>query len=126
MVNFYSAFISSTSTSLTPLYSLLEWAVPWVQEAPQKDKFRNCIQAFSSDLVLVPYLLDLPVWLTSDVSSEVGTGAILSQVMPGGKEHPVSYASKIFTKVKCGYAHVQREAAIIIFGIMKYYKYLWG
>jgi hypothetical protein len=46
--------------------------------------------------------------------------------MPDGEEHPVSYASKTFTQAKRGCVQVEREAAAIIFGIMKYHKYLWS
>jgi hypothetical protein len=69
--------------------------------------------------VLVPFPLDLPVWLTCDVS-EIGAGAVLSHFMPNGEAHPVSYASRTFTQADCGYEQVEREAAAISFEITKF------
>jgi hypothetical protein len=75
--------------------------------------------------VLVPYSLDLSLRLTCD-ASEAGAGAVLSHVMPDGEKWLVCYASKIFTQAERGYARVEREASAIIYGIIKYHKYLWG
>ena len=75
--------------------------------------------------MLVHYNPDLPLKVAADASSR-GLGAVLSQVMPDGMEHPVAYASRTLSSAEKKYAQVEKEALALIFAVKKFHQYLYG
>ena len=46
--------------------------------------------------------------------------------MPTGEEKPVRFASRNLTATKQKYSQLDKEALTIVFGVKKYYSYLYG
>ena len=51
---------------------------------------------------------------------------MLSHRMPSGEEKPIGFASRTLTKAETNYAHLDKEALLIIFGVKRYHQYLHG
>ena len=55
-----------------------------------------------------------------------GTGAVLSQQMEDGLEHPVTYASRSLSKAERNYFQLDCEGLAVVFGVKKFHMYLYG
>ena len=78
----------------------------------------------SSD-VLVHFDPKLPLKLDTDASA-YGVGAVLSHVFENGKERPIAFASRTLSAAERNYSQLEKEALSIIFGVKKFYQYLYG
>ena len=47
-------------------------------------------------------------------------------MLPSGEEKPIAYGSRTLSKTEQNYAQVEKEALAIIFGIQKFYQYIYG
>lgn len=65
-----------------------------------------------------------PLGLVCD-ASPYGVRAVLFHVV-NGEERPIAYASRTFSKAESGYAHIEKEALAVVFGIKRFHKYLYG
>lgn len=43
-----------------------------------------------------------------------------------GHEKPTAYASRILSKAEMGYSQLEKEALAVVFGIKRFYKYIFG
>ena len=75
--------------------------------------------------MLAHYDPQLPIRLAGDASS-YGIGAVLSHVLADGTERPVAYASRTLLSNEQHYAQVKKEALCLIFGVQKFYQYIYG
>ncbi|CAC5384468.1 unnamed protein product [Mytilus coruscus] len=89
-----------------------------------KKAFKKAKELITSDQVLIHYNPELPVRLACD-ASPFGLGAVLSHVMPDGSERPISFASRSLTKSEKNYAHTQKEALGIVWGVKKFNPFLY-
>ena len=55
-----------------------------------------------------------------------GVGAISPHIMDENTERPVAFVSRMLSKAETNYAHLEKEALSIIFGINKFHNYLYG
>ena len=74
--------------------------------------------------MLVHYDVNKPIKLYCDASGR-GIGACLMHVVHG-VEKPVAYASRTLSVAEQNYAHIEREALAIIFGVKRLNQYLYG
>ena len=65
-----------------------------------------------------------PIVMACD-ASPFGVGAVLSQVLADGLEHPIAYASRSLSPAERNYSHLDKEALAIIFGVTKFHQYVW-
>ena len=67
----------------------------------------------------------LPVILESD-TSQYGIGAVILHRFPNGDERPIAYASRSLNSSGKNYSQIEKEGLAIIFGVTKYYMYLFS
>ena len=125
MVNYYGKFIPNLATTLSPLYLLLQKSTPWRWGSKQRGAFRNIKELLRSGRVFTHFDDGLPLILACD-ASPYGLGVVLSHHMPSGEEKPIGFASRTLTKAERNYAHLDKEALSIIFGVKRYHQYLHG
>ena len=125
IINYYHQFLPNLSTTLAPLYRLLQKDVKWTWEQEQEEAFKAAKEALQDDLLLVHYDETKPLILACD-ASQYGLGAVLSHTMEDGTERPVAYASRTLTPAEKNYSQLEREGLAIIFGIKKFHNYLYG
>nr|KAG5689431.1 hypothetical protein BaRGS_012253 [Batillaria attramentaria] len=124
-VQFYGKFIPNLATMAEPLYRLTKKANPWKWGEEEQAAFEQLKQVLSSDQVLVHFDPEKPVGLACDASN-VGIGAVLFHRYPDGSERPIANVSKTLTAAERNYSQIHKEALAIIYGLRKFYQYLYG
>lgn len=124
MITFYSKFMPNMSSRLKPLYALLQKDKKWVWSAKEEKAFAESKSLLTQASVLTFYDPKKPLGLVCD-ASPYGVGAVLFHVV-NGEERPIAYASRTLSKAESGYAHIEKEALAVIFGIKRFHKYLYG
>lgn len=125
MVNYYAKFVSNYSTVVHPLNELLRHNVKWKWTKIEHDAFCALKHKLGTAPVLTHFRSDLPLKLDTDASN-YGIGAVISHIMPNGKERPIAFASRTLSKSERNYAQIEKEALSIIFGVKKFHEYLYG
>ena len=87
LVNYYHKFIPNMSSLIAPLRRLLESNVKWEWSKECEKSFSDLKACIASEQVLTHYDPALPLKLACD-ASPYGLGAVLSHVLPDGKERP--------------------------------------
>jgi len=87
--------------------------------------FRLAKESLTSSKVLVHFNPDLPIVLECD-ASQYGIGAVISHRFPEGVERPIAYASRSLSPAKKNYSQIGKEGLAIVFGVTKFYMYLFG
>ena len=113
------------STVLQPLNNLLSSKVKWKWTTECEDSFQKAKDLIVSNRVLTDYDLNLLITLACDASS-FGAGAVISHQFPIGEEKPIAFASKTLNSSQRNYSQLEKEALSIIFGVKKFYQYLYG
>lgn len=125
LVNYYGRFFPNLSTILYPLNNLLKDKVDFIWNKDCIKSFRTIQKQIQSEVHLTHYDPKLPLVLAVD-ASPVGVGAVLSHIYPDGTERPIQFASQTLSPVQQRYSQIDREAYAIIFGIRKFYQYVYG
>nr|KAG5696115.1 hypothetical protein BaRGS_020516 [Batillaria attramentaria] len=124
-LQFYGKFIPNLATMAEPLYRLTKKASPWKWGEEEQAAFEQLKNVLSSDQVLVHFDPEKPVGLACDASN-VGIGAVLFHRYPDGSERPIANVSKTLTAAERNYSQIHKEALAIIYGLRKFYQYLYG
>ena len=125
MINYYSKFLPNLSSTLAPLYRLLEKKTGWSWGEKQEAAFQTAKKQLTSTRLLVHYDPRRPLVLSCD-ASPYGVGAVLSHRMDDGSEQPIAFASRSLTPAERRYAQLEKEGLAIIFGVKKFNQYLLG
>ena len=125
MINYHGKFIRNLSSILQPLNKLLQKNQAFVWSPQCEETFNKARDSLSSSHVLVHYDPSLPVILESD-ASQYGIGAVILHHFPNGDERPIAYASRSLNSSEKNYSQIEKEGLAIIFGVTKYYMYLFG
>ena len=92
----------------------------------------QCEQAFVElkKCLTSPPLLALPDWskpfIVDTDASDIGIGAVLSQHHADGREHVISYASRLLTKPERNYCITRKELLAVITFLNHFRQYLIG
>ena len=124
-VQFYGKFIPNLSTMAEPLYRLTKKSTPWKWGDEEQSAFEELKKVLSSDQILVHFDPEKQLGLSCDASN-VGIGAVLFHRYPDGSERPIANVSKTLTSAERNYSQIHKEALAIIFGLRKFYQYLYG
>lgn len=125
LINYYGRFLSNLSTILYPINQLLKDTVSFDWSKECQHAFNTVKQMIASDLVLAHYDPREILVLATD-ASPVGVGAVLSHIYKDGVERPIQFASQTLSPTQQRYSQIDREAYAIIFGIRKFYQYVFG
>lgn len=125
IIQYYGQYLENLSTVVYPLNELTKENVPfrWSRECEQA--YVKVKQMIASDLVLAHYDPKEKLVLATD-ASPVGVGAVLSHIYADGSERPIHFASQTLSPTQQRYSQIDREAYAIIFGVRKFYQYIYG
>nr|XP_029711617.1 uncharacterized protein K02A2.6-like [Aedes albopictus] len=125
LINYYGRFFRDLSTVLYPLNNLLKNEVPFEWSKQCEKSFQAVKRQMQAETCLVHYSPELPLVLATD-ASPYGVGAVLSHIYPDGSERPIQFASQTLNRTQQAYLHVDKEAYAIIFGVKKFFQFLYG
>ena len=125
LISYYGKFLPNLSTHLAPLYQLLNKDVSWQWSKAQEESFQKSKKLLLSAKVLTHYNPQLPIVLACDASA-YGIGAVLAHRMSDGTDRPIAYASRTLNSSECNYSQIEKEGLACIFGVKKFYSYLFG
>lgn len=125
MINYYGRFIPNLSTILRPLNALLRKDTSFIWSKECEAAFCQAKEAFISNRVLVYFNPRLPLVLATDASS-YGVGAVFSHRYPDGSERVIQFALQTFSETQRKYSQIDKEAYAIIYGVKKFFQYLYG
>ncbi|GFV87376.1 retrovirus-related Pol polyprotein from transposon 297 [Trichonephila clavipes] len=128
LTGYYQKYINLFSVIAAPLTDALKGRakkgeITWTTE---------CENAFRE---LKGKLIDKPVlyvpnfereFIVQTDASNVGMGAVLTQLNEQGEEHPILYLSKKFSEIEKRYCTTEKECASIVFAIKRLHYYLDG
>lgn len=122
--NYYRKFVPNFATIAYPLNQLLKKNKLFEWTAQCNDSF-NTLKSF----LISPMLLQYPDFkrefiLTTD-ASDVGCGAVLSQIVEGN-DLPIAFASKSFTPGEKNKSVILKELTAIHWGMNYFKAYLYG
>lgn len=124
LASYYRKFVPEFSEICKPLYGLTEKGVKFVWSPECEEAF----QALKSRLVSAPILAyprdDDPYILDTD-ASDVGIGAVLSQVQDG-EEKVIAYASSVLNKHERRYCVTRKELLSLVKFTKHFKPYLYG
>lgn len=113
--SYYRKFVRGFSCLAAPLFHLLQKGETFVWTAECATAFTALQRALVEAPILAPPDPSLPFILGTD-SSRVGSGAVLTQVLPKG-ERVVAYHSRAFSKAERSYCVTRRELLAVVSAI---------
>lgn len=125
LINYYGRFLQNLSTKLYPLYNLLKDKVPFKWDTKCQEAFDLTKKEMMSERILAHFDPQLPIILATD-ASPYAVGAVLSHIYPDGTERPIQFASQTLSRIQQKYSQIDKEAYGIIFGVKKFFYYLYG
>ena len=125
LLTYYSKFLPNLSTTLAPLYALLQKDYPWRWMEEEEKAFIASKELLTSKSLLVHFNPKLKLVLACDASA-YGIGAVLAHRMPDGSEKPIGYVSRSLSKAERNYSQLEKEGLACIFGVKKFHSYLFG
>lgn len=125
LINYYRRFFQDLSTVMYPINNLLKNDVKFKWDASCQKSFDLIKRQMQSECFLVHYNPTLPLILATD-ASPYGVSAVISHKMPDGSERPIQFASQTLNSVQQKYSQIDKEAYAIVFGVKKFYRYLYG
>lgn len=123
--NYYSRFIKDYSVKVAPLLRLTRKNVKFEWSNECEEAFARLKQDLCSAPVLKCPQYDKPYIIHTDASDD-GLGVVLSQLYDDGFEHPIAYASHIFSDRERKWHSTEKEAAAIAYAFDKFREYIHG
>jgi transposase InsO family protein len=121
---YYRSFIQNYAAISRPLTQLTRKDVRFVWTEKQQQAFENLKAALTSHSVLAHPRFDQTFILSTD-ASDYAISAILSQ-LHGGKERPVSFASRMLNAAERNYSTTEKELLAVVFGTQIHRCFLYG
>lgn len=125
VISYYRSFIHNVSNVLSPLYQLLKKGIKFVWSQECNIAFEQVKKLLTSDNILVHFDPQLPIKLITDASN-IAISSVLCHVYENGIERPIAFASRLLSETELKYSILDKEACAIIFGLKKFFQYLYG
>ena len=129
MVGYYRNHIENFHVISSPLVDLTKAGVdvPTESQKPAAQAaVRALIDAMCSDPVLAYPRSDRDFILSTDAATGTGIGAVLKQLDDDGKERPVAFYGRRFTKPERNYTVTECELLGVVEACKHFRPYLWG
>lgn len=124
LVQFNGHFIPNLATRSEPLRQMIRDEVKTFGRE-QKEAFDDLREALTKTVKKLGYFDPKDETQLYTDASGVGVGAVLIQIN-GGKSRIIAFASKSLTDTERHYPQTQREALSVVWGIERFYFYLFG
>ena len=125
LLHYFGKFLPNLATLLHPLNALLKTGSKWLWSAACSDTFKAAKKLLVIAPVLTHYNPSLPLRLAADALA-YRIGAVISHVFEDGSERPVAFTSRTLSPTERNYPQREKEALSLIYGIQKFYQYLYG
>jgi len=124
LAQYYRKFVLGFSQIAAPLYDLLKLDATYTWRGEHQEAFETLRDRLCDAPVLAYPDPNLPFILYTD-ASDVGVGAVLSQVQDG-TERVVQYLSRKLNDAERRYGASEKECIAVVWAIEKCRPYLWG
>ena len=125
LASYYRKFIPNFATICKPLHKLTEKNSKFVWSDQTQTAFDTLKQLLTTaPIQSYPLLQDQPFLLDCDASN-VGVGAVLSQVQDG-EERVISYFSKCLSRAERQYCTTRKELLAVVTAVKHFHHYLIG
>ena len=121
---YYRRFIPNYSEVSRPLSQLSSKQVPFKWDPEAQNAFDRLKECLTQAPILAYPDHSLPFILDTD-ASQVGTGAVLSQIQQG-QERPIAYYSKMYSKEEANYCVTRQELLAIVKALKHFRPHLFG
>ena len=125
LASYYRKFIPSFATICKPLHKLTEKDAKFVWTNHCQNAFDTIKQLLTSAPVLSYPLLEGQPFLLDCDASNVGVGAVLSQLQ-NDEEKVVSYFSKCLSRSERQYCTTRKELLAVVLAVKHFHHYLFG
>ena len=122
---YYLKFLPNLSTTLSPLYLLVQKNSRWKWSKEQQSAFTKVKEQLISPVVLTAFDPDKELILQCD-ASPYGLGAVLAHKEVDGSEQPIAFCSHTLPPAEKNYSQLDKEALALVFGTKKFHSYLYG
>lgn len=124
LLNFYSRFLPSLQSKLSPLNHLLKKEIQFKWDQQCQSVFDECKMLLIKSPVLAFYDSSKPLTIVTD-ACEYGVGAVLN-IIVNNEERPVFMASATLSPAERNYSQLHREALAVIYAVKKFHKFIFG
>ena len=125
LAGYYRRFIPRFATVASPLTALTKKGVRFVWTDLTENAFQVLKSCLSSAPILAYPNFEKPFILQTD-ASDVGLGAVLTQLDTSGHERVISYASRTLSGREQNYTAMEKEALAVVFATKHCRVYLLG
>jgi hypothetical protein len=123
--NYYRHFIDRYADIIDPLNKMALNKASFVWTPKSEQAFEELKRKLTSSPILSFPDFSKEFILATD-ASDVGLGAVLSQIGEDGSEHPIFFASRALDKAERHYSTIERELLAIVWATDKFRYYLYG
>ena len=124
LCTYYRRYVQGFATIAKPLTRLTEGERRFSWDSDSDEAFRRLKKALTSAPIL-SYPLGNGNFILDTDASNVGLGAVLSQIQDG-QEKVIGYFSKTLSKPERNYCVTRRELLAVVKAVEHFYKYLYG
>lgn len=123
-LNYYRRFIPNFSSIARPIIDLTKKDVPFRWGVEQDEAFQR-LKTLLTEAPLLAYPRETGEFILDTDASDVGIGAVLSQVQDG-EERVIAYGSKSLEKAERNYCITRRELWAVVHFVEHYRHFLIG
>ena len=125
LASYYRRFIQNFARVAEPLRELTRKNATFHWTQACEDAMKELQARLTTAPVLAYPSFGKPYTLETDASIS-GLGAVLSQMQPDEKLHPVAYASRSLSAAERNYSVTELETLAVVWALTRFHSYLYG